>query len=758
VAHNNLMRAMIAAGLTASAASASAVDFNITGFVRQEIAVSITDEAYNHKAWNPAIDRTQFYPSYSNGNPFTGPNVAVLDANNTPVGFGAGGSTGAGCLGNNWFGIGPTDAPPCGPAGAPNAAGASRYGDVPFNMFNTRAEIEVQAKFNEMVSAYGRVRAYFDGTSTFTDDNVQMEKHFLTDTGWGDGRGNLLELQNNDMMLDIPSLYADINFGSAWFRIGQQQIAWGEALFFRVFDVANGLDLRRHLFLDVAAEEFADERVASPGVRASYTFNNGWEIDGFVQMFSPTLYPNTNTPYSVIGQDFTVQESQVGPGFDEAENSLNYGARLIMPDLFIRDLTVSVMAVNRRNPDGVFKWDAARNANFNATTATGANWFCNVSNIFGLNPAGAPLYGSNGGAIGPDGQPFSAGGGTGNCAQPFEQDQFGTMSVYDWWTQAGRARFDPVAGATAAIGEWAGSNGFTQFIGPGGFLDNSGGGTLGLPNFVGIGKRSDGKWDLVTVEGMAGINAGSDHDAQLAALRSCTAANNCTPVTGSLRKSAGIGLVNGFFTNYGSLRGHISREFKRESIFGVSFNYIITADPSSFLDQLIVRGEMSYTPDKVFTSIDASTLFTTSDEILAAVILEKYQSIFETLPATYMVFQWMHRTDTDLGGRSLEGYSDGKDLWFEDEDGSPDGQSGADYLVFAFQQPFPNLIWRGDFAMLADVRGGIFFQPGVRYKPSGEWQFDMYANIAADVGGESDDMIETFDDMDEVFVRATYYF
>jgi len=639
------MRAAIAAGLAASAASASAVDFNITGFVRQEIAVSITDEAYNHKAWEPAIDRSIYQPSVTAGSPFSGTtgaqNLVQLDANNTPIGVPGAFSTGNGCIGANWFGIGPTDAAACGAPGSINPAGTSRYGDVPFNMFNTRAEVEVQAKFNENVAAYARVRAYFDGTSTFTDDNVQMEKHFLTDTGWGDGRGNLLELQNNDMMLDIPSLYADINLGSAWFRIGQQQIAWGEALFFRVFDVANGLDLRRHLFLDVAAEEYADERVASPGVRASYTFSNGWEVDGFVQMFSPTLYPNTNTPYSVIGQDFTVQEAQVGPGFDEAENSLNFGARLIMPDLFMRDLTVSVMAVNRRNPDGVFKWDSANTTNFNAQTATGGNWFCNVSAVFGLNAAGAPLYGSAGGAIGPDGRPFNPAAGQfdGNCSQPFEQDAYGTMAALDWWTQAARSRFDPVTGATAAIGEWAGSNGFTQFIGPGGFwgadglagydldnfdgddnvltgvgdagalaaaegaagniADNGGGQTLGLPNFVGIGKRSDGKWDLVTVAGAVAPDAGVQ--AQLDALRACTASNSCAPVTGNLRKTAGIGLVNGFFTNYGSLRGHIAREFKRENIFGVSFNYIITADPSSFLDQLIVRGEMSYTPDKVFT-------------------------------------------------------------------------------------------------------------------------------------------------------------
>ena len=89
---------------------------------------------------------------------------------------------------------------------------------------------------------------------------------------------------------------------------------------------------------------------------------------------------------------------------------------------------------------------------------------------------------------------------------------------------------------------------------------------------------------------------------------------------------------------------------------------------------------------------------------------------------------------------------------------SPDGVSAADYFVFAFQQPFPNLIWRADFAMLADVRGGLFLQPGLRFKPSGEWQFDMYANIAANVGGTNDDMLESFDSMDEVFVRASYYF
>ncbi len=84
-------------------------------------------------------------------------------------------------------------------------------------------------------------------------------------------------------MIDIPALYLDWNRGPLWVRLGNQTIAWGEAYFFRVMDVANGLDLRRHLALGPGAEEYQDQRVASPGIRVSYTFKNGWELDAFAQ-------------------------------------------------------------------------------------------------------------------------------------------------------------------------------------------------------------------------------------------------------------------------------------------------------------------------------------------------------------------------------------------------------------------------------------------------------------------------------------------
>ncbi|WP_443586344.1 DUF1302 family protein, partial [Salmonella enterica] len=100
--------------------------------------------------------------------------------------------------------------------------------------------------------------------------------------------------------------------GPLWIRAGNQQIAWGEALFFRVADQPNGLDLRGHLF-GVAAEEYSDTRRSSLGLRANYRVNEKMDVDGFVQRFAPTLLPNPNTSYNLIQSQFTVDQA---PGYN----------------------------------------------------------------------------------------------------------------------------------------------------------------------------------------------------------------------------------------------------------------------------------------------------------------------------------------------------------------------------------------------------------------------------------------------------------
>ena len=148
--------------------------------------------------------------------------------------------------------------------------------------------------------------------------------------------------------------------GPLWLRVGNQQIAWGEALFFRVFDVVQGLDLRRHSFLGVAAEEYSDSRIPSLAIRGSYRFANDWELEGYAQRFRPTILPRPGTPYNVVAEAFTVFEE---PGFEQDEDDIDVGFRFSGQ---WNDIDLSFMAVSRTAPDGTYRW--ARNELYPDTT------------------------------------------------------------------------------------------------------------------------------------------------------------------------------------------------------------------------------------------------------------------------------------------------------------------------------------------------------------------------------------------------------
>ena len=108
-----------------------------------------------------------------------------------------------------------------------------------------------------------------------------------------------------------------------------------------------------------------------------------------------------------------------------------------------------------------------------------------------------------------------------------------------------------------------------------------------------------------------------------------------------------------------------------------------------------------------------------------ALIMEKYHKFTDAFPATFFVFQWMHKTESDLLGLPLK--------WKGGEtDRRPTGgerDNGWDAVVFAAVQPFPNAIWQAHAAVLYDLDGGYLFAPGVKYKASEAWNFDLYANI-----------------------------
>ncbi len=512
-----------------------------------------------------------------------------------------------------------------------------------WNLMATRAELNINLGFTSNWAGVVKLRGYYmaDVDNSYGDpNNFEVKNH--------GNRATLLEISDSNYMLDIPAAYLDYSKGPLWVRIGQQQIAWGESLFFRVADVANGLDLRRHLFLDFGAEEYADERIGSPGIRISYNLNQNWEVELFAQMFQPSIYPNVGTPYAFINDPFTVRNDT---GFDKVDDQINGGFRLRGQ---FGDLGVQLFAVSRHNPDPIFHF----------------------------LPGGQT-------ALGPDfaAQPFRSTMFPGSNRAPGE----GTLGSRDWNVMATMSGIDPVdvLNGLAADYAWVADQLETGF------------GLTG-PDYL---------------KGIADTNV----------------------------------VIDAFFTQLGDLEADIEPIYAAENVFGGGLNYVFAGAPDSLLDQLIVRFEASYTPDKKFTN-SLRNDFYEHDEYVTSLVAEKYQKVFDNLPATYFVFEWMHKSESDMVGRALK-FTGG------DANRRPTGgeaNNGWDGVVFAFQQPFPNLTWRLDMAVLYDLDGGYLFQPGVRYKPNGDWTVELFANIMS-----SSDNASIFGPLewnDELTLRVGYQF
>jgi hypothetical protein len=594
-----------AIALLVSAQGAVAVDWDMSGFIRQEGAYSLSNGG-RENYWDQG------------GNIYNGKEIV------------------------NSLGI-------------PQTRPASFDEDNDWNLNMTRGQLDIDAKFSDSLKFVAKVRALY---AWDTYDGYGDTNYFETPL-----RGDCatrLEVCGDDYMIDLPSFYLDWNKGSFWLRAGNQQIAWGESLFFRVLDTPNGLDLRRHSALDWASEEFSDKRVPALGVRGSYQFDNGWELEGWTQEFQPTVYSDENTPYNVIASQFVLRQKE---GFDEVDDEWNFGARMQGQ---VGELGLQFTFTSRRNPEGVIRWDAL---GFNPFTKAGIP-----------DPGIGDLLAQT---------PF----------EPFTGQ--GVYTSKEWWNYAGRSRL----------------NGNLQQV---------------LDDFPAAQFLTD-----ALVLPALGLPPGTPVDNY--ALSSNVLDAFFSPQAGGL----------------GDLRGYIDRRYKREEIYGFGTNYMFFSEPDSLLDQLIVRFEATYTPDKVFTDPGLAQEYLQEDEWVTSLVFEKYHRFSESFPATYMVLQWMHKSESDLFGRSLEGYGGTTNEapgWK-----GPGGRDGFDAISFAFQQPSPTLAWRTDFAVLWDPKGGYLIQPGVRWKPTEAWSAELFANF---IGGDSDNQntLSTFDYANELAFRLTYQF
>ncbi|HWU68725.1 MAG TPA: DUF1302 family protein [Stenotrophobium sp.] len=673
----------VAAPDTASDESASAAvpwyqsmlpnfDFSIGGFIRTEAAFSTGSANPNNQNGNPydkiTVQRTAYLPPTASatavndifgtlGIPLSVPIPAATTWSSVPLALGT---------------------TPLGPNTAGTVQRPIEYTHDVFNMHILRGEVEVGMKLTSDLKVIGRLRGIYDPGHYHDFDARTVNNIYGGITGGdralyggrpdyfdyrveGNSHPNPLEWDGKNYELYFPTLVLDYNHGPLNVRVGNQQIAWGQAIFFRVLDVPDGLDLRRHSLLDYAQEEFSDKRVPALAARVGYQFTDALLADGYVQKFQPTIYGNPNTQYNIIPAQFTVHDEYSEHGY---QNKLSYGLR------FKGDFGqwgFQMMAARRYNPDGVFRW-----------TKSGVNK--DLPNNFAdgsLNTLGTIVNVSNGGHAGPQ-----------LANTPFEASTGGVYSAKEWFHYAAMVRLNGLTGLNASINEFQPATGNVY----------------------------------------------------------------ASPVT---NYTDAYNELNTFFlAGGGSLRGHIAREYFAENDFGLGGSFVTDGAPGSILDQLIINVEMLYTPNRVFTAPSLSGSFLKENNLIGALVLEKYQRFSQYFPATYFVLQYMHRTKDDIFGRSLQGYGG------TDTSVAPGIAGGSNYVVFAFQQPFPQDIYRIGFATLYDPRGGILVQPGIQWKPRGSLAFDFfYTYINGDLhGNPNNNALSSVDFADEATVRLSYQF
>ncbi|AXQ27881.1 hypothetical protein D0B54_03960 [Solimonas sp. K1W22B-7] len=672
---------MMAAGSLLAAPGAQAegwfddVGFNIGGFIRPEYAYSLSSDD------NPANQLGNFYNEQSVARQaYSPPSLVPVLLGNLGLPPLLPGQVGT------WTTLPlpaipglAADASSPGLRGVNNATGEGtpmRKVDNDTNYAVIRSEVELGVRFTPNLNLTARLRGIYDPVMYDEFDarryaNIQGgisggdpalyagKPNYFEYRVEGDNSPNPLEWAGDDYLLYFPSLVLEYNNGPLTVRAGNQQIAWGQALFFRVFDVVDGLDLRRHSVLDYAQEEYSDKRVPSLGLRLGYQFNEEVLVDSYVQKFQPTIYGNPNTQYNVIPAQFTVHDRYAEGGWD---SKLSYGMRVKGN---YGQWGFQAMAVQRYNPDGVFRWTQSGVNKDLPSTPGSTGQLVNMS-------------------LGLSGSPSS---GTLLAGSAFEASPGGVYSAQEWFTYAGFARLNAISGLNASI---------TEFPTAGGLF--------------------------------------------------------ATPV--DTVPQAYNELNTFFIAAGGSLRGHIAREYAQEEVFGLGASYVTEGEPGGLLDQLIINFEVSYTPDRTFTNTSLSRNYIKEDSVTTALVLEKYHRFTQAFPATYIVFQHMYRSVDDLFGRHLSGYGGTVDK-------AAPGVDGAHYFAFAFQQPFPQDIYRIGFATLYDPRGSILVQPGIKWKPSGDFTveaFYSYIDGAMGSANPNDTLLSTVDYADEVTVRLTYQF
>lgn len=227
------------------------------------------------------------------------------------------------------------------------------------SLFALRNELDFSWRYSDGLTGFARLRTWSELAYHIDDAYDSDVDPFAGDEFPGNGSLLSFPTRSDTVLVDLKQAYIDVNQGSWWLRVGKQQIAWGESIFFRSLDMVNSLDLRRHSIFDVISEEYADERIGQLGIRGSYRFDNlpvPLEIEGFVTDFTPTFLAPTGSAYASLPAQVRLDDAG---DIADARDKAVFGGRLLAR---WKGLDVQANFVSRPQHVGVFRFERGDNA------------------------------------------------------------------------------------------------------------------------------------------------------------------------------------------------------------------------------------------------------------------------------------------------------------------------------------------------------------------------------------------------------------
>ena len=154
-----------------------------------------------------------------------------------------------------------------------------------------RLQVEMEAKLHPDVSGRGIFRGMYDAIYDLRHDSDQWNRDFA---------GSRDQLAHEEK---VRELHLDATLGSWDFRIGKQQVVWGENDGLRLMDLVNPLDMRRQN----TVRPYEDIRIPLTMVKAVY------KIDQTLNSYLELLWNPGDITRDKIYNDTTISEDYKSP-------------------------------------------------------------------------------------------------------------------------------------------------------------------------------------------------------------------------------------------------------------------------------------------------------------------------------------------------------------------------------------------------------------------------------------------------------------